>query len=216
MPTLLSLQTQYKNERNQYNDELRLRVHRALSWLAQADAEKKHLDNKFIHLWIAFNAAYARNYGTSGDRTGVNNYLADICQLDQEGEIYTALWQTFSGSIRVLLNNPYCFQPFWEFHSGNYTENAWKEDFETAKQKALNGLMTKDTRLIMVTVFDRLYTLRNQIVHGGATFNSKANRSQLSDSCNILSTLIPIILQIMMDNPNENWGKPFYPYISQD
>lgn len=213
MTTLQSLQIQYKTERDQYSDELRLRVHRALSWLAQAEMEKENLDNKFINLWIAFNAAYARDYHTSGDRTGVKNYLADICRLDHQNEIYTLLWQTFASSIRVLLDNQFCFQPFWEFHRGNYSENAWKEDFETANKKALNGLMTKDTRLILVTVFDRLYTLRNQILHGGATFNSSANRSQLSDACNILSTIIPIILQIMMNNPNENWGKPFYPFI---
>lgn len=42
--------------------------------------------------------------------------------------------------------------------------------------------------------FDRLYVLRNQIFHGGATFNSKANRDQLRDACDILGDLFPAII----------------------
>ena len=45
--------------------------------------------------------------------------------------------------------------------------------------------------------------LRNQIMHGGATFNSTVNRSQLKDACNILSTLIPEMLKVMLQNPDD-------------
>lgn len=40
------------------NLRLRLRVHRALSWLDRAE-QADDLDGRFIFLWIAFNAAYA-------------------------------------------------------------------------------------------------------------------------------------------------------------
>lgn len=66
----------------------------------------------------------------------------------------------------------------------------------------------------MIIIFGHIYTLRNQLIHGGSTHNSRANLEQLQDSCKILSTLIPIIIEIMMNNPKEiYWSKPFYPYI---
>ena len=61
--------------------------------------------------------------------------------------------------------------------------------------------------MILEILFDRLYILRNQILHGGATWNSKVNRSQVQDGQSIIGFLIPNFLQIMMDNQNENWGK---------
>ena len=51
-------------------------------------------------------------------------------------------------------------------------------------------------------------------MHGGATYNSSVNRKQLLETCHILSNLIPMILQIMLENPdNPYWGKPFYPVV---
>ena len=65
-------------------------------------------------------------------------------------------------------------------------------------------------------MFDRLYTLRNQIIHGGATYSSQANRSQLKDACRILTSLLPLILHIMQQHPDYAWGKPYYPFVNGD
>ena len=50
-------------------------------------------------------------------------------------------------------------------------------------------------------VFDRLYVLRNQLVHGGATWNSSVNRAQVRDGAAILGFLLPVFVDLMMDNP---------------
>jgi hypothetical protein len=63
-------------------------------------------------------------------------------------------------------------------------------------------------------LFDRLYVLRNQVVHGGATWNSSANRDQLRDGTRILGTLLPTIVDLMMDHPAEDWGRPWYPVVA--
>ena len=98
--------------------------------------------------------------------------------------------------------------------NGLITETEWLESFERNKQKALNALSQKDTPEILVAVFNHLYTLRNQIIHGGATFNSTVNRSQLKDACTILFTIIPEMLLVMLNHPNDKtWGKPFYPVV---
>jgi hypothetical protein len=62
-------------------------------------------------------------------------------------------------------------------------------------------------------VLERLYTLRNSIVHGGATYNSKLNRTQLRDASNIMQLLVPIIIDIMMENRDHNWGDIAYPVV---
>ena len=62
-------------------------------------------------------------------------------------------------------------------------------------------------------VFDRLYVLRNQLVHGGATWNSRVNRDQVRDGAAILAVHMPVFVDVMMDSPGEDWGRPFYPVV---
>lgn len=50
----------------------------------------------------------------------------------------------------------------------------------------------KNVRVALVQVFTWLYTLCNQITHGGATYNSQVNREQLNDAYNLLNILIPL------------------------
>ena len=216
---LSDIQDTFKHERDQFNEDFKLRIHRTLSWLQRAEQAQleQDLDSQFIFLWIGFNAVYAKDLGAgirSVDKGLFVQFLHRICYLDREQRIYHSVWNTFSGSIRVLLDNQFTFQPFWDYHNGLISENAWLEDFERNKKKAINALSQKDTPEILIAVFHHLYTLRNQIIHGGATFNSKVNRSQLKDACNILATLIPEMLNVMLQNPDDKtWGKPFYPVV---
>ena len=176
-------------------------------------------DIGFQSLWIAFNAAYAREIDEqeiSGDRSNFRQFLRTVCRLDEEKLIYALVWQTFSGAIRSLLGNRYVLQPFWDFHNGKISETVWQEEFEKAGKKAQNALAAQDTDTVLLIMSDRLYTLRNQIIHGGATYGSQANRSQLKDACRILTSLLPLILHIMQQHPDYAWGKPYYPFVNGD
>ncbi|NWK83106.1 HEPN domain-containing protein [Acinetobacter sp. SwsAc4] len=216
---LSDIQQTFKQNRENFNEDFRLRIHRSLSWLQRAEQaqQEQDLDSKFIYLWISFNAAYAKDLGAglrSADKGAFVQFIYRICHLDKEQKIYYTVWNTFSGSIRILLNNQFTFQPFWDYHNGLITEQDWIASFEKNRKKALEALTQKDTPEILIAVFNHLYTLRNQIMHGGATFNSTVNRSQLKDACNILSTLIPEMLKVMLQNPDDKtWGKPFYPVV---
>ena len=216
---LSDIQQTFKQNRENFNEDFRLRIHRSLSWLQRVEQaqQEQDLDSKFIYLWISFNAAYAKDLGAglrSADKGAFVQFIYRICHLDKEQKIYYTVWNTFSGSIRILLNNQFTFQPFWDYHNGLITEQDWIASFEKNRKKALEALTQKDTPEILIAVFNHLYTLRNQIMHGGATFNSTVNRSQLKDACNILSTLIPEMLKVMLQNPDDKtWGKPFYPVV---
>ena len=109
--TLTSLTELYKQNKPHFCDNFKLRIHRSLSWLTQAEQTTK-LDFKFTSLWISFNAAYAREIDDIqvGDKASFNEFIMRICALDENHQIYDLIWQKFSGSIRLLLDNQYIFQ----------------------------------------------------------------------------------------------------------
>jgi hypothetical protein len=113
----------------------------------------------------------------------------------------------------VFLDNRYVFQPFWNFHNGLPGNKDWQERFDKSIRRTQTALSDKDTKAILVTLFDRLYVLRNQLVHGGATWNSSVNRSQVRDGASILSFLVPVFINLMMDHPEVKWGAPYYPLV---
>jgi hypothetical protein len=116
----LTLKDRHRQVRDAEHPNLRLRLHRALSWLDRAE-QANDLDGNFIFLWIAFNAAYAteidEQYRLSEQET-FKAFLEKLCLLDQEKRIDALVWQEFSGSIRILLDNPYVFQSFWDHQNG--------------------------------------------------------------------------------------------------
>ena len=212
------IQQTFKQNREHFNEDFRLRIHRSLSWLQRAEQAKQEqdFDSQFIFLWIGFNAVYAKDLGAdlrSADKGAFVQFIYRICYLDKEQKIYYSVWNTFSGSIRILLNNKFTFQPFWDYHNGLITEQDWIASFEKNRKKALEALKQKDTPEILIAVFNHLYTLRNQIMHGGATYDSQINRLQIKDGCQILLALIPAIIEIVLNNSNNDWGKPFYPVV---
>ena len=39
------------------------------------------------------------------------------------------------------------------------------------------------------------------------------NRNQVRDGAAIMGFLMPVFVDIMMDNPQADWGRPFYPVV---
>lgn len=144
-----------------------------------------------------------------------NAFLEKLCGLDAGKQIDALVWREFSGSIRSLLHTPYVFHAFWEFHRGKISEADWKDRFAGAKKAAQAALVSSNTPVLLSVVSSRLYTLRNQLIHGGATWDGKVNREQLRDCGRFLSKLVPLIIALMMDNPHTLWGPAVYPVIEQ-
>ena len=207
----------HRSKRENYTDEFSIRIHRSLSWINRAEKQDEDIDAKFIFYWIAFNATYSgsqlNSYSYSEKHT-YKDFFEKILKHDQSDYVYNAIWNEFSGSVRNLLDNKFIFSSFWNHENGHEGYEDWEEKFSQSKSKVLNALKGKNTLLILEILFDRLYTLRNQLMHGSATWNGKINRSQVTDGQSIISFLIPTILNIMMENPNEDWGKLTFPVIN--
>lgn len=228
MPQLYPLQHQLHHQtlkdkqrllREGFAPALTLRVHRALSWLARAEADAADQDVRFILLWIGFNAAYAADVDVSGDgyregeRSTFQSFFATLVGFDSKHRIYNAVWDRFPQEIRVLLDNRYVFYPFWQHHNGVPGYADWQARLERARAATGVALREHDTAKILAILFDRLYVLRNQLVHGGATWNSEVNRSQVRDGAALLGCLLPIFIDLMMDNPDHVWPMPNYPVV---
>ncbi|ENO3977058.1 hypothetical protein ACBI01_001159 [Aeromonas veronii] len=209
------LKNHHRTLREYSPSNLNLRVHRALSWLQRAEMAEDE-DGRFIFLWIAFNAAYATEIDDDrrlSEQETFKGFLEKLCDLDEHKQIEQLVWQEFSGSIRMLLDTPFVLQSFWDYQSGKISEAQWKERLAHGKKMANQALASGNTPQLLGVVFNRLYTLRNQLIHGGATWNSSVNRKQLKDCANLLGKLVPVIIELMMTHPDTLWGDACYPVV---
>lgn len=211
-----ALKSRHRKERHRHNPALALRVHRALSWLDRAGRSSDDKDVQFILLWVAFNAAYAQDLGletSQSERERLHAFLGHLCRVDA-ARFEQLVWTEFSGSIRVLLENRYVFQPFWDWRNGRISEDEYQRQFDGARRTVERALGNGDTNTVLQIVFHRLYTLRNQLVHGGATWNGEVNRDQVRDCATILGRFVPVIIATLMDHPSEDWGPVHYPVVA--
>ena len=208
------LKSKLKHDAEFYSEPQRVRLHRAISWLGRAEAEVSDDDAKFIFLWISFNAAYAKEFGLDeSERDRLAQFIQVLLSADSEKHLHQLLFKQFSGPIRTLLDNQFVFEPFWRALREHDSSNRWEEKFAGSKKAALGSIMLGDTAKVLSIVFDRLYVLRNQLVHGGATWNSKVNREQLKDGTAIMMAITPIIIELMLEHPELDFGEIMYPVI---
>jgi len=216
--TFQALKEKQRAIRSGFPETMGLRVHRAISWIGRAEACEEDDDARFIFLWIAFNAAYAdeREFQSIplGERATFLEFFGRLTHLDADRRIYKAVWQRFSGPVRLLLENHYVFSPFWQHHNGIEGFDDWQERFNASARAFGQAFQAGETARVLSFVFDRLYVLRNQLVHGGSTWNGGVNRAQVRDGAAILAFLMPVFVDLMMDNPSGDWGRPFYPVVS--
>lgn len=67
---------------------------------------------------------------------------------------------------------------------------------------------------LLELVFQRIYTLRNQLEHGGATWNSQINRAQVKECAHLMGELVPVVIDVMLSRPEAVWGEACYPVVS--
>ena len=203
------LKAKQRELRSGFPETMGLRVHRSISWIDRAE-DASDDDGRFIFLWIGFNAAYADeeefHNAAPGERAAFASYFRKVVALDTGQRVYDAIWNNFSGPIRVLLHNRYVFNPFWQHHNGIDGYEDWEERFTASERRFARALRARDAVEVLSLVFDRLYVLRNQLVHGGASWNSRVNRDQVRDGAAILAFLMPVFVDVMMDHPGEDRG----------
>ena len=200
-------------------DPLALRVYRAISWLKRSEQEKEDPDAAFLFQWVSFNACYADDEVLKrqvlGEKGTFRKYFSLIIALDDGGRIRDVIVKRFSSTVHDLIDNRYVFPAFWHYYNGIDNHADWKPRFDESRKSFLRAFLDGNMKVVLDEVFERLYILRNQMMHGGATWNSSVNRVQVKAAADFLGFLLPIFIDIMLDNPNEDWGRPYYPVVQE-
>ncbi len=216
---LKTLKNSTKRTRDGCDESFRIRIHRAISWVKKARAlPEEDIDLKFISLWIAFNCAYGKEISTDGyfgEKVGFRDFLTVICDLDEEKTLDKILWKRFSQSIKALLENKYTYQPYWNYYNSGDRDADWELTFKSYNSKALKALMTQNTAMVLNIVFDRLIPSEISSSMVVLPVTVKLISMQLHDGCEILSELMPSVLDIMLKHHDRDWGRAFYPYVKR-
>ena len=208
------LKTKLKGLYNKEDENDIIRLHRAISWVKCAEERNDNPDLKFISLWIAFNACYADSEAHEyilSEKKRFKDFISRLVKYDNEELFFNLLWHEFSGPVRLLIDNKFAYKQFWDSLRGEKVD--WQRLFDQSKIDSRHYLAHQQVDKLLGLVLDRLYTVRNQLIHGGATYKSKVNRSQVNDASQILESLMPIIIDIMITNIGEDWGVINYPVI---
>ncbi|HUS24265.1 MAG TPA: hypothetical protein VM369_04905 [Candidatus Binatia bacterium] len=213
-PEAFELKARLKQAGDALPETLRVRIHRALSWLARAEKESRDHDARFIFLWIAFNAAYAQEFGPEqAERAQLRAFLTKLVAVDGGKALHRLLFEKYTGPVRLLIENKFVFEPFWRALRTHDASNEWGMRFQHEKKAALKAVMSNETVTVLGVVFDRLYVLRNQLVHGGATWNGQVNRPQVRDGAELLHSIVPAIVALMLEHPELDLGSISFPVI---
>lgn len=206
-----------RNKRASMAPDLALRLHRAGSWMRRAfRTEVDDPDLRFILLWVGFNAAYAREIdpeAPTSERDQFAAFFEMLAKHDGNGRIYNLIWTRFPHEVRLLLTNRYVYAPFWAHQNGRPGFADWAERLAKSQRAVNAALAARQTTTVLSILFDRLYTLRNQLVHGGATWGSQVNRDQVRDGAAILTALLPLFLDVMLESTETDWGAAYYPVV---
>ena len=206
-------------------------MRRAHAWLDRSRQDGTEDIERLVFFWIAFNVACGdesalrefveREDEKESELGRFKTFLENVVLQDGAGVLERIVWEEYPGPIRVPLSNHYMYRPFWLAVWGSDRGDDWRRRFEGSKRPANSALSRRDISGVLSVVFDRLYTLRNQIFHGGTTHPSGFGLNQIRDGSRIMASLVPAILDIMRQdigaNPDSDlWGKVAFPRMADE
>ena len=186
-----------------------IRVWRALSWLERAESlDSADIEGRFISAWIGFNALYGQldpDRHAWGDREAWSAFLAHTWRIDSDVRLRKSMTRRQMRVLRII-EDKYLSHRFWR--EGDAAKSPIRQELRDAMTWFGGPKMLKVLQLL----FDRLYVLRNQLLHGASTKGSKLNRRPLREAGNLLIELLAEILGVMIAHGmQEDWGELCYP-----
>lgn len=195
-----------------------VRLTRADTWWRRGEEMQGSgdLDLAFVLYWTAFNAAYAQDVPTDfadkkkTDSMVFGQFLRTLVTLDTGGTIRDAMAGPLWRYIEPVLGNKYLFSRFWHFVNEVPDSSDWESRLKGLNKAARKALWRRKPERTLTILFQRLYTLRNQLMHGGARWKSPRNRDSVENAVPIMRHLVPMFLDIIRSHPKRDWGQPYY------
>lgn len=199
----------------------RVRMRRADAWLKRAVREREagDPDVAFILYWIAFNAAFATDVSPDfasdapNTRDEIQAFFQTLLDSDGSRDLRDAI-RANAGRVKALVANRYLYEPYWLFLNGRSRNARWRERFDREAARVRGALSRTDDDeslgMVLDILFQRLKTLRNQLVHGGATWSGDRNRDSVGHGAHLMAALVPVFVEITRRNPSVDRGRPYY------
>lgn len=189
------------------------RIRRCLSWLRRAaDVSAEDRPPKFVDLWIAFNSLYGLQHykqdSFKGEKADFVGFLTRVNGLHHQNALNDWVHKKHvQGRIRDLIQNKFLWNEFWD---GN------QEEYESLVGKELRrfdlGLANQEAEVLLHCLFARLRVLRNQIIHGSASSDTRRNKDALVPAILLLEEFLPILVRIMIEKGGAvSWPPVPYP-----
>jgi hypothetical protein len=201
-------------------EDVRIRIHRALTWLEFADRcdGTVELDARLVAQWIALNSLYGRWDSRAGspmpDRESLRAFATQALMHDHDG-LVAAVLRANSRLAISLFEDRYLCRHFWEQPTAPSGRNR-NRDAAWGAANAREHLREGRHGALLERVLDRIHFVRNQLVHGGSTFNGRLNRTAVRRSSQMLDHLLACFLQILMEHGYvDDWGVLCYPPIEE-
>jgi hypothetical protein len=235
---VIALRARWKPTKNRLvdadeNQDLCIRVHRSLSWMARveeleavgAEAEPQPnpafgpdpttawYDDALVMRWIGFNSLYGiwdeERKEPARDLESCTEFIKRVVDLDADEVIGDTLTE-HRDLVMSILDDGFLDRYFW------------KSPGEEKLRKAQNAVrkgerLYAEGRLFVLTDFvvRRIYNLRCQMVHGAASRGGTINRESAQRCADLLGHLMPAFLRVVIDHGAEmDWGPLCYPPIA--
>ena len=210
------------------------RLSRASSWLLAASAleretklQKFDHHTLFIYRYIAFNSLYGRWKVEETQYRACMQFdlfFDNLIKLHLEDKkkngptkliLPNALVKCKPQWVELIENEFLDKRGYWDipFHSRDFIEK-----YRVQKSAALRQLDWRNFKPLLHLIFDRIWILRNQIMHGGATYGPDSAGWESVEIANpVLRALIPAFYSLMKAYPETvKWPPIPYPRYGSD
>ncbi|MFQ5700004.1 MAG: hypothetical protein ACE5IL_17210 [Myxococcota bacterium] len=189
----------------------RIRVHRAISWLEQAEElPPEQQDLRFVALWIAFNSLYGEwdrdEHQPVRDASSRRRLAARLVDLDAPRVEW--LLRGSRSTLKSVLSSRYLLADYWKDPDD---EKRWTRHFEDARRLQRNLDGEQILRVLQQTLH-RLTVLRGQVFHGQSTRGSRLNRAVVRPCGQLLASFVPVFIEIVLEEgADDEWGPVGFP-----
>lgn len=201
------------------------RLRRAQLWLQRAQEEERRGAEKLMFFWVAFEAMFARHKRYTGDsdkksHRAMNNFIEAAVQSGGAHIGVKEVIKNNKGEIKRIINLRYTAPDFWTRHDASKkTPEEWEAQHQREKEGLKKGLELRnlhDCVRVMKGLFGRLYSVRNQIFHGGHSLGGQSQgREQVKWALHLLEQFIPVFLDALQKHPHIAKGEPPFPRVAK-
>lgn len=200
--TLIELETRYAEEfpdqPNYEEQSLADRVRRCLSWMKRAiELTPEDTPPRFVDLWIGLNALYgSRPYDPGFKPDEKRDFLhlfRKVMYADRADRKVPGLAKRIERRACGLIENPHLWYEFWR---GDHA--LLKRAMEERQRYCAEAYESGNFEKVFAYLFERLYILRNQIMHGSSSQLTTKSQDALGPALVVLEDVLSVFLDVLL------------------